>query len=127
MPIKRLSVVSIPVKDQQLAKQFYTEVLGFIVIRDNPMGPAQRWVELAPEPGETTITLVTWFPTMQPGGVTGLVLEADDLDDTMEQLRERGLALEAAQSAPWGRFTTFSDLDGNGWVLQESAPEMPGT
>jgi len=125
MPIKRLSVVSIPVKDQQLARQFYTEVLGFTVIRDSPMGPDQRWIELAPEPGETTITLVTWFPNMPPGGVTGLVLEADDLDTTMEELSERGLALRETESAPWGRFTTFSDLDGNGWVLQESAPEIP--
>jgi hypothetical protein len=59
--------------------------------------------------------------------VIGLVLEADDLDDTMEELRNRGLALQDTQSAPWGRFTTFSDLDGNGWVLQESTPEIPGT
>lgn len=126
MSIKRLAIVSIPVKDQQEAKRFYTEVLGFNVIRDNPMGPDQRWIELAPEPGEATITLVTWFPNMQPGGVTGMVLETDNIDDTYKELQDRGLEMTPLESAMWGRYTTFNDPDGNGWVLQESAPEVPG-
>lgn len=51
----------------------------------------------------------------------GLVLLADDLDTTYEMLRKRGLTWASAiQMAPWGRYATFSDPDGNGWVLQEA-------
>ena len=43
--------------------------LGFDLVRDNPMGPDQRWVQVAPKGAQTSITLVTWFPTMPlPGG-----------------------------------------------------------
>jgi catechol 2,3-dioxygenase-like lactoylglutathione lyase family enzyme len=125
MAIKRLAIVSVPVKDQQAAKQFYTEVLGFTVIRDNPMGPDSRWIQLAPLPGETSITLVTWFPSMPAGSMTGMVLDVDELDATVAQLQSRGVEIEPIQSAQWGRFTTLKDPDGNAWVLQEAADEIP--
>jgi uncharacterized glyoxalase superfamily protein PhnB len=80
---------------------------------------------LAPAPGETSITLVSWFPNMQPGGVTGLVLEVDDIAGTCANLQAHGLALSPIESAEWGQFATFADPDGNGWILQESLPDMP--
>ena len=125
MGIRRLAIVSIPVKDQQAALAFYTKTLGFEVIRDSPMGPGQRWIQLAPAPGETTITLDSWFPNMQPGGVTGLVLEVDDIAGTCADLQARGLTLSPIESGEWGQFATFTDPDGNGWILQESLSGMP--
>jgi predicted enzyme related to lactoylglutathione lyase len=92
--IQRLAIVSVPVSDQERAKAFYTDVLGFVV---------------------------TWFPSMPPGSLRGLVLLADDLDATCAGLQKRGLSTASAiQAAPWGRYATFSDPDGNGWVLQEA-------
>ena len=126
MKIKRIAVVSIPVKDQQAAKAFYRDVLGFAVVRDDPMGPEQRWVQLAPEGSETSITLVTWFSNMQPGGVSGLVLDTDDVAAAHAALQARGLTLSPIEAAPWGQYTTFNDPDGNGWVLQQAAPGMTG-
>jgi catechol 2,3-dioxygenase-like lactoylglutathione lyase family enzyme len=121
MAIKRLRIVSIPVKDQEAAKRFYAETLGFKVRMDMPFMPEARWMELAPPGSQTSITLVTWFEAMKPGGVTGMVLETDDIDGDHVLLRERGLVLSPIESAPWGRYATFSDPDGNGWVLQQSA------
>jgi catechol 2,3-dioxygenase-like lactoylglutathione lyase family enzyme len=122
----RIAIVSIPVRDQQAAKAFYSEALGFEVLRDDPMGPDQRWIQLSPEPGETSITLVTWFPSMAPGSLTGLVLETENLDESLAKFAERGVKLSPVESAPWGRFATFQDPDGNNWILQESAPAMVG-
>jgi catechol 2,3-dioxygenase-like lactoylglutathione lyase family enzyme len=122
--MKRIAIVSIPVKDQQAAKTFYSEVLGFEVLRDDPMGPDQRWIQLSPEPGATSITLVTWFPTMAPGSMTGIVLETDNLDETYAAYAARGVKLGPIEAAPWGRFSTFTDPDGNGWVLQEAMQTM---
>ena len=113
-----IQIVSIPVSDQASAKQFYADVLGFDVVRDNPMGPEQRWVELQPAGGGPSITLVTWFDSMPAGSVQGLVLNTDDIDAAFAHLTSRGLALTPIDSEPWGRFSTFKDPDGNGWVLQ---------
>jgi catechol 2,3-dioxygenase-like lactoylglutathione lyase family enzyme len=122
MPIQRLAIVSVPVSDQDRSKRFYIEVLGFVEGRDSPFRENGRWIEVKPSAESTlTITLVTWFPSMPAGSLRGLVLLADDLDMTYEILRNRGLSSASAiQVAPWGRYATFSDPDGNGWVLQEA-------
>jgi catechol 2,3-dioxygenase-like lactoylglutathione lyase family enzyme len=122
MAIQRLAIISVPVSDQERAKRFYTEVLGFIAGRDSAFRDNARWIEVRPTADSpVTLTLVTWFPSLPPGCLRGLVLLADDLEATCEQLQQRGLSSASAiQSAPWGRYVTFSDPDGNGWVLQEA-------
>ena len=97
MAIQRLAIVSIPVSDQDRAKRFYTEVLGFVEGRDSPFRENARWIELRPTAESTlTITLVTWFPSMPPGCLRGLVLLADGLEATFEMLRNRGLSSASA-------------------------------
>ncbi len=113
-------IVSVPVANQDRAKAFYTDVLGFAVMNDAPFRPDARWIELAPTGARPSITLVNWFPTMPAGSMKGLVLFADDLDTSWRTLTDRGVGPSPIQSAPWGRYTTFSDPDGNGWVLQEA-------
>jgi catechol 2,3-dioxygenase-like lactoylglutathione lyase family enzyme len=121
MAITHLQLISLPVADQDRSRDFYVDVLGFDLVRDNPMGPDQRWVEVAPKGAATSITLVTWFPTMPPGSVKGVVLETDDLDGDVSALAAGGVTIEGGiQEQPWGRFVTFDDPDGNGIVLQET-------
>jgi catechol 2,3-dioxygenase-like lactoylglutathione lyase family enzyme len=120
--ITQISVLSLPVTDQDRARDFYVDVLGLRLLRDDPMGPGMRWVQVAPPGAATSITLVTWFETMPAGSAKGLVLETDDLDGDVARLRERGVAIEGdVQEQPWGRFVTFDDPDGNGIVLQATA------
>lgn len=123
MNINRIAIISLPVANQQIAKAFYTEILGFTVIRDNPFEQDHRWIELAPNGSATTITLVTWFPHMPPGSLHGLVLDTDNLMDAHETLKARGLEISPIEMAPWGQFATFTDPDGNGWVLQQAVPD----
>ena len=120
MPISRVQLFSLPVKDQDRSKAFYVEVLGFSVLADTEMGPGQRWVQLAPPGGETSITLVTWFDTMPPGSSKGIVLETPDLEAQVERLRAGGIACSDIEEAPWGRYATLDDPDGNGLILQAS-------
>lgn len=122
MTIRRIDIISVPVSDQAAAKAFYTDVLGFEVVRDNPMGPDQRWVQLGPGGAQTSITLVTWFEDMPAGSLRGMVLDMEDIDATHRTLRSRGLEISDIEDAPWGRFATFYDPDGNGWVLQQARP-----
>lgn len=119
----RLALISIPVADQQAAKAFYTERLGCTVMEDRPFaeGGETRWIRLALPGVETAVTLVTWFPQMPPGCVQGLVLTTDDRATVHAALRERGVAISAIAQQPYGQEATFSDPDGNGWVVLEPA------
>ncbi len=122
MAITHLQLISLPVTDQDRARDFYVGTLGFELVSDSAMGPDMRWVQVRPKGSRTSITLVTWLPSMPAGSVKGTVLETDDLDTDVTALRSRGVSIEAIQEAPWGRFVTFDDPDGNGIVLQASAP-----
>lgn len=123
MNISHIKILSLSVSDQEVSKDFYIDKLGFQLVRDNPMGPHQRWVEVAPENSETSITLVTWFDSMKPGATKGLVLETTDLESDVAALKDKGVAIEGGiQEQPWGKFVTFDDPDGNGIVLQSTSP-----
>jgi catechol 2,3-dioxygenase-like lactoylglutathione lyase family enzyme len=127
MAITRIQLFSLPVADQDRAKAFYVDKLGFELVSDTAMGPDQRWVQVRPAGAETSITLVTWFAAMPPGSVKGTVVETDDLDADVAAIRSRGVDIASEiQVAPWGRFVTFDDPDGNGIVLQATA-SMPAT
>ena len=105
--------------DQDRAKGFYVGVVGFELVRDRSFGEGMRWIEVVPPGARTAVMLVTWFPTMPPGSVKGLVLGCEDLDATYEELAGRGVRVKGAiEEAPWGRFAQYDDPDGNGWVLQ---------
>jgi catechol 2,3-dioxygenase-like lactoylglutathione lyase family enzyme len=128
MALSDIEVISVPVTDQDVAKKFYAETLGFAVQMDNTFGEdgSMRWVMLRPPGGGVAITLVTWFDTMTPGSQRGTVLGCDDVEATAADLRERGLSFheDTVQEAPWGRWLTFDDPDGNAWVLQQSNTEF---
>jgi catechol 2,3-dioxygenase-like lactoylglutathione lyase family enzyme len=121
MPISHVQLFSIPVTDQDRARNFYVEILGFELLADTQMGPGMRWVQVRPKGSATSLTLVTWFDTMPAGSLKGTVLESTSLESDVADLREKGVSIGEVEDAPWGRFVTFDDPDGNGIVLQESA------
>lgn len=116
MPINDVLPFSLPVSDQQTAKGFYVDVLGLELVGE----PDHGWLQVRPRGGHTSITLVTWFETMPPGSNRGTVLSTDDLDSEIDRLRGLGIVMSDVQEAPWGRFVTFDDPDGNGLVLQSN-------
>jgi catechol 2,3-dioxygenase-like lactoylglutathione lyase family enzyme len=119
MPITSFEILSVPVSDPEVSKRFYQNVLGFDLIRHEPMGPDMQWIQLAPPGCATTIALVTWFDTMKPGGLQGVMINSTDIDLDHVTLTGRGLVLSEIQEQPWGRFATFNDPDGNGWILRQ--------
>ena len=119
MAIKSFEILSVPVSDQQRSKQFYRDVVGFELLREEPMGPGQSWIQLAPPGCLMTIALVTWFETMRPGGLQGVMLNVTDIEQDHKELSERGLKLAEIKQEPWGRYATFQDPDGNGWILRQ--------
>jgi catechol 2,3-dioxygenase-like lactoylglutathione lyase family enzyme len=121
MAITRIQLFSLPVTNQARSIDFYVHQLGFELVANIEMNPGQRWVQVRPRGSATSITLVTWFPTMPAGSIKGTVVETDDLEGEIATLRGRGVLIAAEiEEAPWGRFVTFDDPDGNGLVLQQT-------
>lgn len=118
MPI---AIVSVPVKDQAAARDFYAGKMNFALLRDEPMGPEMRWIQLQPKTGGSTIALVTWFEGMAPGGLQGVMLHVPDIDAEHTRLAAAGVAVSPIEEQPWGRFTMLKDPDGNGWIVAQLA------
>ncbi len=119
MKINGLAIISIPVKDQEIAKNFYHNIMGFEIARESPFKPDAKWIELRIPGSATSITLVNWFASMPAGCMRGIVLLTEDVNAANQSLKERGAEVAELQSAPWGRYFTVNDPDGNGWVIQQ--------
>ncbi len=118
--IDQVQIVSVPVSDQERAKDFYLNTLGFELRQEAPSGDEMRWIEVAPEGSTASLTLVTWFESMPPGSLQGLVVAADDIRATHEELISRGVPFDFPPTEmPGGTQAVFRDPDGNGLVLWE--------
>jgi predicted enzyme related to lactoylglutathione lyase len=121
MAIQDIVVMSVPVSDPERAKTFYVDTLGFELLRDDQSIPGIRWVQVAPKGSLASLTLVTWFDSMPPGSLRGLVIRTDDIETDYKRLVERGVQFEGPpQRQPWATETVFSDPDGNSMVLQQA-------
>lgn len=119
--VSNVAVVSIPVSDQDKAKDFYVDTLGLDLVRDDTSVPGLRWIQVAPPDGGTQLTLVTWFESMPAGSLRGLVLKVADLEGAYAELSARGARFEGPPiDRPWGLETEVLDPDGNRLVLQQA-------
>lgn len=116
MTITHARLVTLPVADQERAKDFYVGTLGFEVLADREMGPV-RWLQVAPAGAQTSFTLAAAEQGFTPGTVKGLMLETSDLDGDCARLTEAGAPVEGPVALPWGRQATVTDPDGNSLVL----------
>jgi predicted enzyme related to lactoylglutathione lyase len=117
--ISHIKFVSVPVRDQNRALDFYTEKLGFTIITDQPFNEKQRWIELRIPKADTRVVLFT--PEGQEdrvGTFSPLVFATDDVEKTYEELKKRGVAFEGPpEKQPWGTFAKFRDSEENQFVL----------
>jgi len=117
--IRGVKFVSLPVGNQDRALPFYVEKLGFRIETDQPMGPKQRWIELAVPGADTRVVLFT--PDGQEdrvGSLSNATFWTDDVPATFEQLKAKGVEFATPPTKqPWGVFAIFKDSEGNQFVL----------
>jgi len=109
--MKSIEIISIPVTDQEIAKQFYLK-LGFKIIVEAPMGES-KWVQMGFEGQGVSITLVNWFPNMPAGCIDGLVIKVDDIAHEVAELNKQDIETGKIDETPWGKFAKIVDPDGN--------------
>ena len=117
--IKAVKFVSIPVRNQDSALEFYTTRLGCKVITDSPFNATQRWIELGVGRGETKLVLFT-APGQEAmiGGFMNMAFVCDDVEATARELKARGVEfVQEPQKADWGTSAIFKDADGNQFLL----------
>lgn len=119
--ISHVKFVSIPVKDQDLALDFYVTKLGFKVATDQAFG-SQRWIELRIPRAETRVVLFTpEGHEARIGTFSGVSFSCDDVRETFEEMKARGVTFtQGPKTESWGTSALFQDLDGNAFVLSSN-------
>jgi catechol 2,3-dioxygenase-like lactoylglutathione lyase family enzyme len=140
----KLEVVTIPVSDVDRAKTFY-ESLGWRLDADFSTSD-DHVVQFTPPGSQCSIHFGTNLTTAAPGSAQGLLLIVSDIQAAREELMRRGveasevfhfgglnrvdprgrLSGPAPDRRSYGSFVSFSDPDGNGWLLQEIKTRLPG-
>ena len=134
----KLELIVLPVTDVDRAKKFY-EAAGFRLDGDHRAGDSFRVVQLTPPQSACSIAIGTGISQSTPGSVQGLHLVVTDIEQARAELVDRGVDVSepfhfgAEGQTPglhpsresYGSFATFSDPDGNGWLLQEVKERNP--
>ena len=135
---ERLEVVTLQVSDVDRAKRFY-QSLGWRLDADIVAGDAIRVVQLTPPHSACSISFGKGLTTDEPGSVQRLLLAVHDIDAARADLISRGAEVSEVFHLDGGRmpgpdpqgrsyrtYASFSDPDGNGWLLQEIKTRLPG-
>ena len=114
--------VSVPVSDQEQARDFYVDTLGFELLVDNSFREGMRWIEVAPEGSETSLMLVSWSEALLPSLYRVIVLATDNIQAIYDALAGRGVSFELPPTElSNGTQAMFRDPDGNALVFWEHA------
>jgi catechol 2,3-dioxygenase-like lactoylglutathione lyase family enzyme len=145
----KFEAVVIPVSDVERAKQFYSK-LGWHLDADFSFDNGFRLIQFTPPGSACSVQFGTKITSATPGSAQGLYLCAPDIESVRAGLVARGVGVSevfhvetpGAQFQPGGAsdrisgpapnhpsyrsFATFSDPDGNGWLIQEVTTRLPG-
>jgi catechol 2,3-dioxygenase-like lactoylglutathione lyase family enzyme len=148
----KLEVIVIPVADVDRAKQFYGG-LGWRLDADFAFNDGFRVIQFTPPGSQTSVIFGTNVTAAAPGSAKGLYLVVSDIEAACKELRSRGVKISepfhgggdvhAGSDEPhlfgsvriggpdperrsYLSLASFSDLDGNGWMLQEITARLPG-
>jgi catechol 2,3-dioxygenase-like lactoylglutathione lyase family enzyme len=145
----KLEVIVIPVSDVDRAKQFYAG-LGWRLDVDFPFDNGFRVVQFTPPGSGCSVQFGAKMTSAAPGSAQGNYLIVSDIEGARAELAARGVKVSevfhagtpgaqfqpdntggrvsgrAPNHASYSSFATFSDPDGNGWLLQEVTTRLPG-
>jgi predicted enzyme related to lactoylglutathione lyase len=128
--IRDVSKVVIDVGDQERAKVFWTETMGFELVQDAPY-QGERWLEVRPPDGAVTLVLElrndgtnarAEVPEHLP--TSNAMFRCDDLPGTYRELAARGVEFpQPPVQQPFGWWSMFRDSEGNRFALEQTEPD----
>jgi predicted enzyme related to lactoylglutathione lyase len=115
--------VIVPVGDQARAKEFWTDVIGFELVRDETYGD-ERWIEVAPPDRSVVLVLSRRAPHERRLEAPDLLphsnvfFDCDDIERTYADLSARGVKFPAPPSlVHFGWWSLFEDWEGTRFAL----------
>lgn len=134
--ITHVSLVTVWVTNQDAARDFYVNTLGFVAHTDVRMGDGFRWVTIVhPDHSELEITLMVPGPPLDDematavrrslanGNMGALGLATDDCQKTYDELVSKGVEfVQPPSDRPYGVEAVMRDNSGNWLVLVERTP-----
>lgn len=142
----KLEVVVLPVADVDRAKSFY-QGLGWRLDADFSDGEGWRALQLTPPGSPCSVIFGKGVTPAAPGSVQGLFLIVDDIEAARAELVQHGVEVSEVfhfasglhvtgdkgrvagrhpERRSYSSWASFSDPDGNGWLLQEVNTRLPG-
>jgi len=143
----KLEVVPLPVADVDRAKRFY-EALGWRLDADFTNGDDWRVVQLTPPGSPCSVSFGKGYTTAVPGSAQGTFLVVGDIEAARRELVAHGVEVSDVfhfdgnllhvtgtkgrlpgpdpKGSSYFSFASFSDPDGNSWLLQEVKTRFPG-
>jgi catechol 2,3-dioxygenase-like lactoylglutathione lyase family enzyme len=135
----KLEVITIPVSDVDRAKSFYQD-LGWRLDADFELGEDVRAVQFTPPHSGCSIAFGKGIIKGEPGSVERLEMVVSDIEAAREFLTDRGVEVSDffhrgetgfepgldPNRTSYNSYATFSDPDGNGYILQEVTQRLPG-
>jgi predicted enzyme related to lactoylglutathione lyase len=122
--IDSVATICIFVNDQEKAKAFYTEKLGFELRQDAPMGES-RWIAVAPKGARTEVILYkpdeNWEHYRQVVGKSqAITFNVTDIAALQADLEAKGVRItQKPDPQPWGTYMMILDEEGNGLLMVE--------
>ena len=142
----KLEVIILPVTDVDRAKAFYQR-LDFRLDADFVVDEGYRIVQLTPQASPASVIFGTGITNSPAGSVRGLLVAVPDIEAARAEIAARGVEVSEIfheadpfvragaehripgahpERASYSSFATFSDPDGNEWLLQEITDRLPG-
>jgi catechol 2,3-dioxygenase-like lactoylglutathione lyase family enzyme len=132
----KLEVVTLPVSDIDRAVSFY-QSLGWRLDADLTAGDDFRVVQFTPPHSQCSIHFGTGLTASAPGSADRMILAVTDIEAARDDLVGRGVdvseiyearppGFESIEGRSYFTYASFSDPDGNGWLLQEISTRLPG-
>lgn len=115
--ITELHTIALYVADQDRAKRFYLDTLGFELGADQPaLGGIGRWIEVAPKGAQTSFMLADaagWHKQDRIGKSADVTLRCDDARALHAELTAKGVPVTEPQTQRFGTFIDITDPDGH--------------
>ena len=115
--ITELHTVALYVADQDRAKRFYVDTLGFELNADQPgMGGIGRWIEVAPPGAQTSFMLADaagWSKQDRIGKSADVTLRCENVRALQAELTAKGVPVTEPQTQRFGTFIDITDPDGH--------------
>jgi catechol 2,3-dioxygenase-like lactoylglutathione lyase family enzyme len=123
-PYLSIQDIVVFVRDLEVSKRFYVDLLGFELITEQCLPTGVRWIEVVPPDGSANLALVEPKPDRPEykliGGYRWVLFMTEDVHATYKEWSERGVRFLFAPETPgWGgTYTRFEDPDGNAFGLE---------